>query len=52
MPVGTIMAAFDEENSTMKQGIHPNYKQTVYVEPAVIGTNDEVLPTIGLTINF
>lgn len=32
--------------------LHPNYKQTVYVEPAVIGTNDEVLPTIGLTINF
>ena len=25
---GTIMAAFDEERTTMKQGIHPNYKPT------------------------
>ena len=27
-PPTTIMAAFDEEIMTMKQGIHPNYKQT------------------------
>lgn len=32
--------------------LHPNYRQTVYVEPSVIATPTEVLPGIGLTLKF
>ena len=28
MPFGTIKAALDEENASMKEGNHPNYKPT------------------------
>lgn len=32
--------------------LHPNYKQTVYVEPSLINTPTETLPTLGLTFRF
>lgn len=32
--------------------LHPNYKQTVYIEPSLIDTPTEMLPVIGLTLKF
>lgn len=32
--------------------LHPNYKQMVYVEPLIIRTQTELLPTMGLTFRF
>lgn len=32
--------------------LHPNYKQTVYVEPGIITTPDAILPTVGITLKF
>lgn len=32
--------------------LHPNYKQTVFVEPSLINTPTETLPSVGLTLRF
>lgn len=32
--------------------LHPNYKQTAYVEPGFISTPEAILPSVGFTLKF